>query len=206
MHTQNGKENIFEELIEVENREGEQWRERFVQCVRKIVEPNFRNRIPSKLRSVFSEEDVAQETAVKLLSVSGQFNVSVGATAAYINTVAKRVLIDLVRTHLAGKRSPAGGFANVSLSSSMNLLNDVTNNDKTPSQLEVLKELWTLVNSVLNEQEEQIVQLFYIEGLTTSDIAMLFDKTDSAIRSQLSRIRQKLFETLSQRADFESFC
>lgn len=175
-------------------------------AVIKLVTRVFRKRIPLKMQATFSLDDLTQETSLKLAIVFEESGGHVDWTEAYVVAVAQRTLIDMVRKHFAQKRDPDGGFANVNPQSSMNLLGEITKSEKTPSQVGILKELWPLVNAHLNAQEQLIVELRYIQELANSEIAVLLERTESSVRSQLFRIHEKLRGELSKRPDFESFC
>ncbi len=171
-----------------------------------LVTRVFGKRIPSKMQSTFSAEDLAQETATKLAKLFVESAGQVEWTDAYVLSIAQRTLIDRIRNYFAQKREPEGGFANLAPQSSMNLLGELTKSEKTPSQLSILGELWPLVNQHLNQQEQMVLELRFVQELSNSEIAELLERTESSIRSQLFRIYEKLRGELGKRPDFESFC
>ncbi len=170
-----------------------------------LVTRVFVKRIPLKMQSAFSIDDLAQESAAKLALLFEDSDANVEWTDAYVLAVAQRTLIDRVRKHFAQKREPDGGFANTAPQSSMNLLGELTKSEKTPSQLSILQELWPLVNQHLNQQEQMLVELRFIQELSNSEIADLLERTESSVRGQLFRVYEKLRRELSKRRDFESF-
>jgi RNA polymerase sigma factor (sigma-70 family) len=199
-------ENPFDRLEQYGSSNDANWREQFCAIVHSVVVESCRHQVPRKMQSWFVAEDLSQETALKCLEKFARDGVPSHLTTSYVVVVAKRVLIDQLRRQLASKRAPELGFANVSPTSSMNLLNDVTRNDRTPSQLAILNEIWPIVAAYLSEREQEIIQLRYLEQLSTQEIASLLGTTDSAIRSLLNRTHAKLREELQQRPEFESFC
>lgn len=48
----------------------------------------------------------------------------------------------------------------------------------------------------------EVVHLFYLEGYSTAEIAALLDRGETAVRTQLSRAREKLRKTLKEAYDF----
>lgn len=183
-----------------------QTRDEVSRAVIVLVTRVFASRIPQKLQAIFSIDDLAQETSIKLTQLYQESGGKVEWTEAYVFAVAQRTLIDHVRKHFAQKREPDGGFANVNPQSSMNLLGEITKSQKTPSQIGILNELWPLVNAHLNLQEQLIVELRYLQDLSNAEIGSLLERTESSIRGQLFRIHEKLRQELSKRPDFESFC
>ena len=182
----------------------EVWRGQFVAQVHQIVSNTFSHQLPPKLQPVFSVDDLAQEASMRLFEhVASRPDMEI--RSGFVVVVARRVLIDQVRRHLAQKRSPDSGFIDVSPSSSTNLLNDISERTRTPSRLEMNKEFWTTAMSLLTARERELVELKYNEQLTNDEIGQLLGKSGQAVRSLLYRTHSKLKDELSHRTEFESF-
>jgi RNA polymerase sigma factor (sigma-70 family) len=184
-------------------------REQLAVEIRQIVVECLAGQIPVKLQRVFSLDDLAQETSVRITSRVDTQPATVEVTRAYVLAVARRGLIDQLRHYLARKRSPEGGFINVCPTSSMNLLDQISQNTQTPSQINLKTEFWQefrdKVDSLLNPQERELIDLHYDEGLTHEEIGRLLDRTVRAVHSALYRIRQKLKGELSKCPEYESY-
>jgi len=204
--TSENQENPFQRLAKFDSAADTRWQDEFCAIVHALVSASFHHQVPRKIQSWFLAEDLSQETAMKCLEKFARDGVPNQLTPTYVLVVAKRLLIDQLRKHLASKRAPELGFANVTPTSSMNLLNDIAQNDKTPSQMAVVNEVWPIVTDYLSEREQEVVQLRYLEQLSTQEIASLLGTTNSAIRSLLNRTHAKLRDELQHRPEFESFC
>lgn len=198
-------EEALSRLAEIHEAGGAEWREQFVSEVHRIVTDKLARQLPARLRPVFGVDDLAQETSMRLLNHVEKQQTYSDVSQAFVVIVAQRVLIDSVRHYLAQKRTPENGFMNVAPSSSANLLNHISQQAETPSQLEMGHEFWITATSLLDDKERELIELKHNEDLNYEEIAQLFGKTPQAIRSLLFRVHKKLRTELSQHPEFESF-
>ena len=190
----------------------EQWNEEFAILATNVAEEVLKFQIPARQQSLFSPEDLAQETVIKLLGHLEQFHDYKVLSKHYVRVVAKRTNIDWVRAALAQKRSPTMGFVNVSPTSSYNLLQDISGDGQTPSQIaiggeldESQKKFLIEVAELLDNKELELLQLKYFKAFTVSEIARLTSRTASAVNSPKSRILDKLRGHFRGRVEFQSF-
>ena len=63
---------------------------------------------------------------------------------------------------------------------------------EVPAKEDVSDAEWKEILSVLEEDERLTVTLYYVQGFRTKEIARILRITDSAVRTRLSRAREKL--------------
>ena len=174
--------------------------------VAKLVERVYLRKIPRKLATQISAEDIAQETCMRIFTK--------GFDEAEINskvvlTIARRAMIDKLRQCTAKKRMPENGsILNEPGASSVNIMPNVAGGVGTPSSFEIKRELmdqvWRTAQGILTPDEFEIFELKHAHYLTDDEVAKLLDKSKSSIRSLDYRIRKKMAESLGELSDFSS--
>lgn len=180
----------------------------FYDSIAQLITRRLGHQLPEKMRPIFSLEDLTQEAVMRIAKQIQAKNELYGPakiTRPLVVAVAQRVLVDAIRRYLTQKRMPVGGFVEVQRTSSLNLMNEVCNPAKTPSQLEIHKEFWTLAMGQLNADERELVELKNVEGLEYEEIAAIYGTTSASIRNRYYRILNKLRTFLAGRSEFESF-
>ena len=196
--------NILEKLSANSPAGSPQWQQELYAIIHKIVTGTFSQSIPAKLQSVISCDELSQMTAQKVMDACVPIGKQTVVMPEFVRVVAQRVLIDLTRHYLAKVRTPASGFANINPTSSLNLLNELKADDKTASQLAMSNEFWPTITAHLGENDRELLQLRYIEELTSPEIAAIFGVTPGTVRSQLTRLHAMLREQLKSNPYFES--
>ncbi len=121
------------------------------------------------------------------------------ALAPWLFRIAARIAIDISRSRLyrISTTSFSESFSNDSDSIREASVPDP--HEKTPQEQLIQKEerlnFWHTAQSILSEEEFQIVWLFYIEEYSTSEIAEMYHEKIGTIRVRLHRARKKLADT-----------
>ena len=142
----------------------------------------------SYLHNKEDAEDILQETMIKFVTVRPVFE-SEAHRKAWLMRVASnlsknRIDYNKVRDNLELNEEIAG-----------QVQEDLDNQDE-------YKAIWDAVRSLPVHQREAI-HLFYQEGYSTSEIAVLTGRREATVRSDLKRARDKLKELLKEADDFE---
>ncbi|MEK6642481.1 MAG: sigma-70 family RNA polymerase sigma factor [Planctomycetota bacterium] len=162
------------------------------------------NRIPEKLRSKFSADDVLQEAWVAAFQ-NCQFLADMPADRflRWLQYVSKRILISHIRFHTAMKRQRIGRatYEKADLSTSLvDLFQVVRGADRTPSSLAAQNELAGEVRHALDrlpELSRQVLWMHHIEGVELDEMAARLERTPDAIRGLIFRARKQLADKLS---------
>ena len=125
--------------------------------------------------------------------------------------VLQNTLIQFLKTAptLDGPRHEKAWLLRVAANLSKNRLDynrvriaDELNEELLAQEREDLSFVWEAVKALPVNQREA-VHLFYHEGYTTAEIALMLGRRESTVRSDLRRGREKLKEILKEAYDFE---
>lgn len=164
-------------------------------------------RIPNDLRSLFSPEDVLQESLTDAYATFGSFlpspaaSTPIDAVFAWLTTIADHRLIDLVRYHRAQKRGTVQTIrTRPGLSMSMVALVDLLAIDShTPSRSCSDHELEAAIRAAvarLTPDHQAAIQMRYFEGLSIAQIANRMNRSEHAVHNLTSRAVGQLRECL----------
>lgn len=129
-----------------------------------------------KLKSRDESEDVTQEVFIKMLKSLPQYEDRGPSLLPYLFVIARNAVIDHVR-----RRRPEAGDDE---------LWALVSEDPTPEESAKLGEETASVMkllSQLSEAEEIVLKLKYLDGLSTTEIGAILEKSEEAVRQQLSR-------------------
>lgn len=132
------------------------------------------------LSSETEADDIAQETLLKLWGMREQLD-EYSSLDALAFVIARHLCLDNL------KRMKMLSLEDVDVSCEMSDLNS-----EEPSQ-ERIDEMNALIKR-LPDGQQIILRMKHIEGLETSEIAQMIGSTDGAVRTQLSRARNKVRE------------
>jgi RNA polymerase sigma-70 factor (subfamily 1) len=176
-----------------------------------IVEctPELRNyvsaRIPSHLASTVSPDDILQDVWLIAATRPSAFDVdSVTNLRAWLRTIARNCLIDVLRRAAASKRSPTGRrFANSvpPRSSYVNLFDTIVGSSRTPSSMAAGDEAVNKVKLALSglpDEQNRAISLHYLNGLDRTEVARQLNKSPAAINGLITRALVTMREMLSQ--------
>lgn len=176
----------------------------FVESKRLPLLAYIQRSIGPALRKKLEPDDVLQEVALTALGSLATFQVPGRDPFKLLCQMAEQRIIDAHRHHVAAQKrsadrevsidAPVGqgegvGFVNL-------LIASMTSPSKAFSRGQKELRLQDAIASLPEEQRE-ILQLRFVEGLPTKDIADRVGKTDGAIRVLLTRTLSKLQEMLS---------
>lgn len=164
-------------------------------------------RLPADLRSLFSAEDVLQESLTDAYATFSTFVPNpaapspVDAVYGWLTTIADHRLIDLVRYHRAQKRGPGQTLQpRAGMSMSMVALVDLLAIDShTPSRSFSDHELEGAIRAAvtrLTPDHQAAIQMRYFEGLTIAQIAVRMNRSEHAVHNLTSRAVGNLRECL----------
>ena len=125
-------------------------------------------------QSVADAEDVFSDTFLAYFSKSPEFESEEHRKAWLL-----RVAINLSRNTYRAKKRTAEMDENLS------------SDDNTLEQTEFSCDLETALSRMQTDYRE-VICLFYLQELTTREIARVLDKNESTVRTQLSRAREQL--------------
>lgn len=164
-------------------------------------------RLPADLRSLFSPEDVLQESLTDAYTTFTTFTPNpaaptpIDAVFAWLTTIADHRLIDLVRYHRAQKRGPGQTLQpRPGLSMSMVALVELLAIDShTPSRSFSDHELEGAIQAAvarLSPDHQAAIQMRYFEGLSIAQIASRMNRSEHAVHNLTSRAVGQLRECL----------
>lgn len=164
-------------------------------------------RLPADLRSLFSPEDVLQESLTDAYATFSTFTPNPAASSpidavfAWLTTIADHRLIDLVRYHRAQKRAPGQMLQpRPGMSMSMVALVELLAIDShTPSRSFSDHELEGAIQAAvarLSPDHQTAIQMRYFEGLSIAQIASRMNRSEHAVHNLTSRAVGQLRECL----------
>ena len=142
----------------------------------------------SYLHNKEDAEDILQETMIKFVTVRPNFE-----TEAHRKAWLMRVASNLAKNRIDYNKVRDTMELNEEIAGEVQ--EDLDNGDE-------YKAIWDAVMSLPVHQREAI-HLFYQEGYSTSEIAILTGRREATVRSDLKRARDKLRELLKEADDFE---
>lgn len=136
----------------------------------------------SYVHNMEDSEEILQDVLLKLISVAPEF-----ASKEHEKAWILRVTANLSKNKI-----------------DYNKLRDTDelNEELVAEKKDDLSEIWEAVKS-LPENYREVIHLFYEEGYSTDEIAVLLSESGANIRTRLKRARAKLKEILREEYDFD---
>lgn len=136
----------------------------------------------SYVHNMEDSEEILQDVLLKLISVAPEF-----ASKEHEKAWILRVAANLSKNKIE-----------------YNKLRDTDelNEELVAEKKEDLSEIWEAVKS-LPENYREVIHLFYEEGYSTDEIAVLLSESGANIRTRLKRARAKLKDILREEYDFD---
>lgn len=162
----------------------------------------IRFRMDERLQSRFDPSDVVQETFIKASEKLPQFLADRPLPFyPWLRQIAWEQLVALQRRHLhAGVRSVAREIpARVSDESVAILTHQFVSSGSSPSQQVVRQEICDRVRSALEElsaEDRDLLLMRHLEQLRVSEIAVLVEISEAAVKSRLRRALERLQSAL----------
>lgn len=184
------------------------YQERVLRIVRARLKPNLREKL--KLQSM----DVVQEVFISALKKLNEFEpTSKGAFLHWLSKIVENHILDVIRSSAAQKRRAPSGEVSMeqgrTKDSSGNLMPiEVPADDTTPSQYAVRQDEKVIVDSLLQqleEEEREVIIHRNLEEMTFKEVAELRQKgeTEDAIRKRYNRAFQKLINLAESQISFD---
>ena len=142
----------------------------------------------SYLHNKEDAEDILQETMIKFVTVRPEFE-----NEAHRKAWLMRVASNLAKNRIDYNKVRDTSELNEEIAGEVQ--EDLDNGEE-------YKAIWDSVRSLPVHQREAI-HLFYQEGYSTSEIAVITGRREATVRSDLKRARDKLRELLKEADDFE---
>ena len=150
------------------------------------------SKIPAKLRSLLSADDILQDIWIAAFRANSAFRGNEGEDFdRWLMTITNRKLVDALRIALAIKRggkTPIVGEAQVRRSSIVDLLARIASPQATPSRVTSAKEAVDAIGvalACLSNDRGSAVRMRHLEGLSVSEIATRMQRTIPAVHSLL---------------------
>ena len=176
----------------------------FVESKRTQLLAYIQHNLGPALRKKLETEDILQEVVLAALASLSTFDVPGRDPFKLLCQMAEQRIIDAHRHHVAAQKRSAdrevsidspigneGGFGFINL-----LAASMTSPSRAFSRGQKELQIQEAISS-LSEEQRKLLQLRYVEGLQTKDIAERFGKSDGAVRVLLTRTLSKLQELLS---------
>lgn len=137
-------------------------------------------------------EDATQEIFIALWKSAARYNPSVGSEAVFISTIARRRMIDRLRSK--GRRPSTEEFDE-------SVMFELA--DSAPDQGMVAAEAAIAVRAVaqLEAGQQQVLMMGVVQGMTHSEIATVTGKPLGTVKTQLRRGLIRVRELIEQGAD-----
>ena len=168
-------------------------------------------KLPPKLRSTISPEDVLQEVWIGAFrGISGFRSDGPKAFDRWLATIANRRLLDVIKVALARKRGGRSPFAPAApnrQTSVVDLFARVASRQSTPSRESATKEAVDAVQialAALPDDRRRAIWMRHIEGCGIAEIATTMDKSRAAVASLLFHGRRQLRSRLGSAAKYFS--
>lgn len=163
-------------------------------CLREH-EAVVRNLVYHILRDPNEVDDAVQEVLIKAYQSLGAFRG--GSFRAYLGRIARNHCYDVLRRH----KSRGQG--------AMTLMpDDLPSTERGPEDIVVSRELVSEVSSILNglnQVDREIMLLRHVHDFGYEEIAAVVGLKPGAVRTRISRARQRIVEEVERRGQRESF-
>lgn len=172
------------------------------------IRSDVAGRIPGRLRSLLSDDDVMQQTyADAFRSIGGFVSQGDGSFARWLATLARCNVRDAVKMLEAQKRGGRSRRASQpgSGDSSMLLLEELATTGTSPSQHAARAEAWADIETAIGSlppQYAQVVQLYDIEGRPIDEVAIVMERTSGAVYMLRARALDQLHDLLGRTSKF----
>ena len=150
------------------------------------------SKIPAKLRSLLSADDILQDVWIAAFRAMSTFRGNHPEDFdRWLMTITNRKLVDALRVALAVKRggkTPIVGEAQVRRSSIVDLFARIASPQATPSRVTSAKEAVEAVTAALaglSDDRGRAVKMRHIDGLSVPEIAKRMQRTIPAVHSLL---------------------
>lgn len=168
----------------------------------------MQNEIPQDMRQVLAVDDLIQEICVEAIRDIRSFQWrGDGSFHNWLHEIARTCLLDLVRTHRRKKRGGhRAGYRLSWLDVAELILHHHGNRAPvpTPSHIVHTREVVHAVQravSLLPNNERMAMRLYYLQQLSTEEVAAELQVTPGAVRAVLQRARKRLFKLLGPEAN-----
>lgn len=171
-----------------------------------VLRAFVQRRIPIRLRPAIGIDDILQEVWVDAFrELPGSIMTENEALVRWLNTVARRKIVNAVRAIQTGKR---GGRALPQEDTAiLDFIKSVVSSERAPSSIAAVSEAGTALHSALcalTPSQHQAIRLRYIEGHPLESVARIMDKSAEAVRSMIFRGLKELEEKLGDSARYLS--
>ena len=170
-----------------------------------------RRRIPARLQRVISPEDILQEVWLAAFRCFFSFRSDrPNAFDRWLTKIAERKLLDALRGARRFKRDGLHRFAPVAhprKTSWVDLFSRVASNHRTPSSEDAAKEAVDAVQIALcdlPDDHRRAITMYHLQGRTRAEVAMLLQRSDSAVSNLLYRGLRMLRHRLGPEGKFFS--
>ena len=181
----NREKQSVSEIAEVPNRKAPMSVEQQDKYLREILDKHG-NRILrlaySYVHNMEDSEEILQDVLLKLLSSAPEF----------VSKEHEKAWILRVTSNLSKNRIEYNKLRDT----------DELNEELVAEKKEDLSYIWEAVKS-LPENYREVIHLFYEEGYSTDEIAVILQESGANIRTRLKRARSKLKEILREEYDFD---
>jgi RNA polymerase sigma-70 factor (ECF subfamily) len=172
------------------------------------VRRGLTGRIPPRLRSLISEDDVMQQTYTDAFLGIGNFTPKgENAMVRWLTRVAQRNLLDAIEMLEADKRggkarkieSPGGDESYVALYELMGA------SSSTPSRKAATDEAKTALEDAIKNLPEnyaKLIRMYDLEGQPIEDVAKAFKKSSGAVYMLRARAHRRLREIMGASSQF----
>lgn len=168
-------------------------------------------KIPPKLRSTISPEDVLQEVWIGAFrGISGFRSDGPEAFDRWLATITNRRLLDVMKVALArkrGGRSPFTSERHNRQTSVFDLFARVASPQTSPSRVNATREAVDAVQialAALPDDRRRAIWMHHIEGCGIAEIAATMEKSRAAVASLLFHGRRQLRDRLGSAAKYFS--
>lgn len=176
-------------------------------------------RLPADIQTTFSPEDVIQETMMEAFRSIGTFEAGGKASPEeaffrWLCTIARNRLVDILRAQRAQKRKPAHGgrvtgssLVGANSHSLDQLIEMLARHSHTPSRAARANELEAAVRAALatiHESYREVLELRYLMGLPSKQVAERLGITEPAVRKRCSRAIHALTEAVGDLSNYTS--
>lgn len=197
-------EDLYERLVESIRRGDRESLANYIDLKRPQLMAFIHRSMSDGLRHKVDAGDILQETSVRAIESIETYDLGQRDPFSWLCQVAERRIVDAHRKHFvtqkrAGKREQSLDRKVGSGGDQQEFVNFLTNSLTTPSAAFARGQREVLLSKAIEELPEDArvaIQMRYVEGLPSKEIAERIGKSDGAVRVLLSRTLRQLEERL----------
>jgi len=147
------------------------------------------NYLNVKTNNIELAEDLTQDSFLKISLHLKEFDPSKSKLVTWVFTIVNRTFIDHLKTDKSHNNVLVDGYVNEDGDSSFEYLSN--HNERGVEEIEIAEAIESAISN-LNEKEQKIATLRFLQDISNVDIAVMLELPIGSVKVTVMRIKEKL--------------